>query len=179
MAIDKLGCYKKKQHVKTFPKSQDPYLALLVRFYKTLVRRTGAAFNAEVLRRLVQSRTNRPVVSTSRLAQLIKRSGDENKVAVVVATVVDDPRLLDVPKMTVAALRFTSSARARIVKNGGECITLDELAVRQPTGAKTLLVRGYRTGREAFRYFGAPAGSRRNGAKPRAPKASKMGKKHY
>lgn len=52
------------------------------------------------------------------------------KVAVVVGTVTDDVRLLDTPKMSVAALRFTSGARARILKAGGECLTLDQLALR-------------------------------------------------
>ncbi len=38
------------------------------------------------------------------------------KIAVVVATVTDDVRLFDVPKIRVCALRFTETARARIVK---------------------------------------------------------------
>ena len=52
----------------------------------------------------------------------------------MVATVTDDVRLLDVPKMTVAALRFTETARARIVKAGGKCMTLDELIMTAPSG---------------------------------------------
>lgn len=36
--------------------------------------------------------------------------------AVVVATVTDDVRLFDVPKLRVAAMKFTETARARIVK---------------------------------------------------------------
>jgi large subunit ribosomal protein L18e len=43
----------------------------------------------------------------------------------VVGTVTDDKRLLEVPKVTVAALRFTEAARARILKAGGKCFTLD------------------------------------------------------
>lgn len=38
---------------------------------------------------------------------------------VVVGTVTDDQRILNVPKITVAALRFTETARARIRKAGG------------------------------------------------------------
>lgn len=53
---------------------------------------------------------------------------------VAVATVTDDNRLLDVPKMTIAALRFTETARARIVKAGGKCLTLDQLIMTTPTG---------------------------------------------
>jgi hypothetical protein len=40
----------------------------------------------------------------------------DGKIAVVVATVTDDVRLFEVPKIRVCALRFTETARARIVK---------------------------------------------------------------
>lgn len=40
----------------------------------------------------------------------------EDKIAVIVATITDDVRLFDVPKLRVAALKFTETARARIVK---------------------------------------------------------------
>lgn len=53
---------------------------------------------------------------------------------VTVATVTDDNRLIDVPKLTVAALRFTEAARARITKAGGKCLTLDQLVMTTPTG---------------------------------------------
>jgi ribosomal protein L18E len=58
------------------------------------------------------------------------------KTAVVVATVTDDIRTtgLDTPKMTIAALRFTETARAKIVKAGGKCLTLDQLIMATPTG---------------------------------------------
>lgn len=52
----------------------------------------------------------------------------------VVGTVTDDIRLLEVPKITVAALRFTENARARIVKAGGKALTLDQLVLLAPTG---------------------------------------------
>jgi large subunit ribosomal protein L18e len=59
---------------------------------------------------------------------------------VSVATVTDDNRLLDVPKLTVAALRFTEAARARITNAGGKCLTLDQLVMTTPTGKCVLLL---------------------------------------
>ncbi len=56
--------------------------------------------------------------------------------------------------MSVAALRFTKTARARILKAGGECLTLDQLAMRAPTGANTVLLRGKISTRESVRHFG-------------------------
>ena len=58
--------------------------------------------------------------------------------------------------MKVCALRFTETARARIVKAGGECLTFDQLALRAPTGANTVLLQGRRTHRDAVKHFGTP-----------------------
>ena len=57
--------------------------------------------------------------------------------------------------MTVVALRVTATARARIVKAGGEVLTFDQLALRAPTGSNTVLLRGPKNAREAFKHFGA------------------------
>jgi hypothetical protein len=59
-----------------------------------------------------------------------------------------------VPKLSIAALRFTATAKARILAAGGEILTLDQLATRSPTGANTILLRGKRTTREAVKHFG-------------------------
>lgn len=101
------------------------------------------------------SKINRPPVSLSGItkqAQSCSSNGD--KTVVVVGTVTDDIRLVEVPKLTVAALRFTRSAKDRILNAGGEAITLDQLALRAPTGANTLLLRGKRNTREAVKHFG-------------------------
>lgn len=50
----------------------------------------------------------------------------------------DDKRVYDVPAMKVTALRFTETARARILKAGGECLTFDQLALRAPLGQNTV-----------------------------------------
>uniref|UniRef100_A0A0D9W3U8 Large ribosomal subunit protein uL15/eL18 domain-containing protein n=1 Tax=Leersia perrieri TaxID=77586 RepID=A0A0D9W3U8_9ORYZ len=64
--------------------------------------------------------------------------GKENQIAVIVGTVTDDKRVYEVPAMKVAALRFTETARARVVNAGGECLTFDQLALRAPLGQNTL-----------------------------------------
>merc|ERR1712151_1409160 len=81
------------------------------------------------------------------------------------ASVTDDVRLLEVPKMTVAALRFTETARARIVKAGGRCMTLDELIMTAPTGSNTLLLRASKD-REAKKHFGRAPGVPGSHTKP-------------
>lgn len=117
-----------------------------------LVGRTDASFNKVVLRRLFMSKINRPPVSLSRI--VANTAKEEKRTVVVVGTITDDNRLLNLPKLTVAALRFTASARARILATGGEAITLDQLALRAPTGSNTLILRGPKNSREAVRHFG-------------------------
>ncbi|KAI9312181.1 60S ribosomal protein L18-B [Dichotomocladium elegans] len=149
-----MGIDLKHHHVKksnrTAPKSENVYQLLLVKLYRFLARRTDANFNKVVLKRLFMSRVNRPAVTTSRLVKQNK----EGKTLVVVGTVTDDSRLLELPKLSVAALRVTKTARARILKAGGEVLTLDQLALRAPTGSNTVLIRGAKNSREAVKHFG-------------------------
>lgn len=133
--------------------------------------RTDAPFNKVVLRSLFLSKVNRPPVSLSRVSTVLKQKGAAEKTIVVVGTVTDDVRLLDVPKTTVAALRFTAGAKARIIKAGGEAITLDQLALRAPKGQNTIIVRGPRNSREAVRHFGFGP------HKGKAPKVISKGRK--
>lgn len=56
----------------------------------------------------------------------------------IVGTVTDDVRVHEIPCLKVTALRFTETARARIEKAGGECLTFDQLALRAPLGQNTV-----------------------------------------
>ena len=138
MGIDlvKRGRIKNSNKVNT--RSTNLYSHLLIKLFRFLKRRTDSAFCSTVLRRLVASRTNRPPLSISKIVTLLKK---QDKIVVFVGTVTDDIRLLEVPKMTVAALKFTETARAKITKAGGKCMTLDELVMQAPTGSNTLLLR--------------------------------------
>lgn len=132
-------------------KTQNPYTRLLIKLYKFLARRTDSKFCSTVLKRLHQSKTNAPPIGLARLAKYMKNK--DGKIAVIVAKVTDDVRMLECPKMSVCALGFTESARKRILSAGGECITFDQLALRAPKGANTVLLRGPKS-REALAHFG-------------------------
>ena len=98
------------------------------------------------------SKINRPPLSLSKLAKFAK----PGQISAVVGTITDDARMFEVPALRVCALRFTETARARIVKAGGECITFDQLALQAPTGENVCLLRGPKSHREAVKHFGAP-----------------------
>merc|ERR1719183_1690251 len=145
--------------------SQNPYVRLLIKLYKFMARRTDSKFNKVILKRLNMSGRNKPPLSLSKLIKNMAKK--EGKIACVVGTVTDDKRVYDVPKLSVCALRFTETARARIVKAGGECITFDKLALRAPLGQGTVLLRGPVKARKAERYFGKAPGVPNSTTRPR------------
>ncbi|XP_008546759.1 60S ribosomal protein L18 [Microplitis mediator] len=151
---------------RTEPASQDIYLRLLVKLYRFLARRTGSKFNKIILKRLFMSRINKPPISLARVVRFMKKPHRENCIAVIVGTVTDDARIFECPKLTVCALRVTDKARGRILKAGGEVITFDELALRSPTGSKTVLMQGRRNAREAVKHFGPAPGVPHSHTKP-------------
>ncbi|XP_021280138.1 60S ribosomal protein L18-2-like [Herrania umbratica] len=165
MGIDLVAGGKSKKSKRTAPKSDDIYLKLLVKLYRFLVRRTGRQFNAVILKRLFMSKVNKPPLSLSRLIEFTKGKR-RNKIAVVVGTVTDDIRVYEVPALKVTALRFTETARARIEKAGGECLTFDQLALRAPLGQNTVLLRGPKNSREAVKHFGPAPGVPHSHTKP-------------
>jgi large subunit ribosomal protein L18e len=115
---------------------------LLIKLYKFLGRRTEAKFNQLVYERLTQSRTTRYPISLSRLVKIADSDEKKAKILVIVGNVLDDERMITLPKLNICALKFSEGARARIVKAGGECLTFDQLAQVEPEGVNTILLRG-------------------------------------
>merc|ERR1711941_31411 len=99
---------------------------------------------------------NKPPISLQKLMKNMENK--DGKIAVVVGTVTDDKRVYDVPELKVCALRFTETARRRIIKAGGECLTFDKLALRSPLGSGTVLLRGPTKARKQERHFGKAPG---------------------
>ncbi|OHT05686.1 60S ribosomal protein L18 [Tritrichomonas foetus] len=148
------------------PKSQNVQLKMLFNLYSFIARRSGSEFNKKVAHRLCLSNTNRRPLSVSRLSVALKEK-DQDTIAVVVGKIVNDERLLEVPKMRVVALNFSETARARIVAAGGECLTFDQLALLRPTGENCLLLEGDRKRREAVKHFGQAPGDDNSAARPK------------
>jgi large subunit ribosomal protein L18e len=155
------------------PRGTDPQLKLLFNLYSFIARRSGNDFNKKIAHRLCLSNTNRRPFSVSRLALALEGKSAET-IAVVVGKIVNDERLLTVPKITVAALKFSETARARITGAGGACITLDQLALDRPTGDNCVLLEGDRKRREAVKHFGPAPGDDNS---PTRPKVRARGRK--
>lgn len=132
-------------------KSHDPYRRLLIKLYKFLERRTESSFCSTVVKRLHMSKVNAPPMGLHRMAKYMQ--GNKGKTAVIVGKVTDDVRMLECPKLSVCALKFSETARKRILAAGGECITFDQLALRAPKGKDVVLLRGPKS-RESLSHFG-------------------------
>merc|ERR1712028_294723 len=127
MGIDMKAGGRVRNSGRTAPHSENPYIRLLVKLYRFMARRVESNFNKVVLKRLFMSKMNRPPISLSKISKLMANKDD--KVCVMVGTVTDDIRFLDVPKLKICAF---------------------------PTGSGCVLVRGPRMARESVRHFGAP-----------------------
>ena len=142
----------KRRTVRRCPKSKNIYLrSVQAAFDYAAKNLTEAKFATRIAKRLSLSRNNRPVMSISN----IQRHIEQGKIAVVAATITNDERLMVCPKMTVCALKFTQTAKARIEKAGGKCMTFDELLLQNPTGANCQMLQGERKGRKEYKSFGA------------------------
>merc|ERR1712224_358521 len=129
---------KKKNEYKN--KSRNPYFDLLVRLYTFLQRHVPTRFNRTLIKRLLLRRRNRPQLSIGAICRLmLKKRGT----AVVVATVTDDKRRKTIPRgLKICALRFTESARAKMISANGKCISFDQLSLLSPKGYGCNLFRG-------------------------------------
>jgi len=153
-------------------RSDNPYLRLLIKLYRFLYARVPSGFNKVVLKRLHHSRSNKIPISLQALVKRLAKRTD--KVAVIVGTVTDDLRVLDLPALKVCALNFTEAARARIIKAGGTIYTFDQLAIQRPKGTNTILFRGPRSRREVVKRRGIP-GRKHSHVKP---KVRSVGRKY-
>jgi large subunit ribosomal protein L18e len=135
-------------------KSDNIYLRLLMQLYSFLARKTTSKFNKIVLHRLSQSRENKRPMNLGRLQKNL--TGKEDQIAVVVGTITNDARIMEVNKgIKVCALHVTETARKRIEENGGKVYTFDQLATISPEGKGTVLLRGRRWV-EKKKHFGVP-----------------------
>lgn len=144
--------------------SKNTYLESLVSLYEKIAKHTTSEVVHKVAARLKMSRSNRQPIKLSKLVKLSsKRPGD---VCLVIAKILDDDRVFEIPKLDVVALQVSQGARKKIEKAGGKVHTVDKLFEVCPNLDNVALFRGKATSRKAYRYFGVP-GDKRSRTYPR------------
>jgi large subunit ribosomal protein L18e len=155
MGIDlKAGGRRIGHNSRKAPVSKNVYVKLLEKLFAFIARRGDSKFAETICKRLRMSQLNKAPISVSRLARYMKGDDKIGKTAVIVGTVTGDKRTLELPALKVAALRFTEEARKAITAAGGQCMTLDQLALLSPKGSHTVLLRGPKNARESVAHFG-------------------------
>jgi ribosomal protein L18E len=92
---------------------------------------TATSVSGSVSKVLFLSKTNCTPLSLSRIVKETSNTVDlPNKILISVGTITDN-RLTEVSKLTIAALRFTRTAREHILHTD-EALTLDLLTLRAP-----------------------------------------------
>ncbi len=113
----------------------DPNIVLLIDELKRESREGGTAIWRDIARRLEKPRRNWAEVNISRL-EIYANDGD---------TIVVPGKVLGAgslsKKLTVAAFRFSESAREMIKKAGGRNLTIEELVEENPSGSGVRIMR--------------------------------------
>ena len=107
----------------------------LLRVIRLLRKNRKARIWRAVAERLEKPRRLRAEVNISRINRYTKE-GD---------TVIVPGKVLGAGKLThpvhVAAFSFSKAARKKIIEAGGECMTIEELMERNPTGSNVKILR--------------------------------------
>ena len=125
---------RESQNMKKVSKT-DPNIVLLIDELKRESREGGTAIWRDIARRLEKPRKNWAEVNISRL-EIYANDGD---------TIVVPGKVLGAgslsKKLTVAAFRFSESAREMIKKAGGRNLTIEELVEENPSGSGVRIMR--------------------------------------
>jgi len=115
-------------------KITNPDLLKMIRFLRKKSRENNASIWRRVAEMLSKSKRRRIVVNVSRISRYT-RENDE----IVVPGKVLGAGLIDHP-VKVAAFAFSDSARSKIEKAKGKCLTIPELVEMNPKGSNVKII---------------------------------------
>jgi len=115
-------------------KITNPDLLKMIRFLREKSRENNASIWRRVAEMLSKSKRRRIVVNVSRISRYT-RENDE----IVVPGKVLGAGLIDHP-VKVAAFAFSDSARSKIEKAKGKCLTIPELVEMNPKGSNVKII---------------------------------------
>lgn len=147
------------------PKTQNAEILSLFELFSRVARKTTHTEYKKIASNLKKPRNQRPIVTLKNLVAYTRPCQD--KVAVVVAKIVGEDSIVEVPHpINVACLDISRSAKHKIEKYGGNVYKLDEIFRVAPKPTDMVLFQGPLKARKAYQYFGVP-GDRHNPARPR------------
>jgi len=120
---------------KTNYKKTNPRITSLVNDLKSRSRENNAPIWREIAERMQSPKRSYATVNVSR----INRHTAAGEIIVVPGKVLGAGELGH--PVVVGAFVFSDGARSKITDAGGECLTIEELMVRAPTGSNVRIIR--------------------------------------
>jgi large subunit ribosomal protein L18e len=156
-------------------KSQNKNLLGLQTFFKKIV--DTSAENCPILIRQIEkklrtTRRCRPVVKISKIVEDLAKESSE-KVPIVVAKVLDDERLFELPALKIVALQWSKTAQRKIEANGGSIHTLDQFIKIAGALDSAVLISGDINKRNSAKFWGPAPGEKHSTALPRGNRKMK------
>lgn len=149
------------------PKTENKSIRNLHEFFSKIVKASGENANIDIMKiakRLTMSKTNRPPMKISAIASGLAGT---DKVAVVVAKVLDDERVLTLPPMKIVALQWSKGVQKKIEACGGSIHTLDQFMRVAGSMDNIKLLKGDPKARKATKFFGPAPGEKGSTTYPR------------
>lgn len=147
-------------------RSKNVYLQSLCEFYTRVADNTSVIAIKKIAKRLKMSNSNRQPVKVSMIAKEL--GGSVDKVAVVVAKVLDDDTVMELPAMKIVALKWSKEVKEKVEKYGGSIVTLDQLFKMCPNMDDICLIAQNKFARKSSKFWGAAPGERNSSTYPRA-----------
>lgn len=149
-------------------KSQNKNLLELQGFFKKII--DASVENCPIVirqieKRLRTTRRSRPAVKISKIVKDLE--GKTDKTAVVVAKVLDDETMLEIPTLNIVALSWSKSVQKKVEMNGGKIHTLDQFIKAAGTLENIVLIAGDKMKRKSAKYWGLAPGEKGSTAFPR------------
>jgi ribosomal protein L18E len=116
-------------------KITNPELVETIRFLKTQARQTKSEVWHVAAEQLSSPRSRRAELDLNH----ISRASAPNAVVLVPGKVLADGALKH--PVVVGAFRFSATAKVKIEKEGGKCLTIQDLVGRYPNGSKVQILR--------------------------------------
>lgn len=157
-----------------FSKSQNKNLLQLQAFFKKII--DASAENCPILIRQIEKRLRttrrcRPAVKISKIVKDLE--GNVNKTPLVVAKVLDDETIMEVPAINLVALSWSKSVQRKIEANGGTISTLDQFIKVAGSLDSIALIAGDINKRKSAKYWGPAPGEKGSKTYPRTNRKSK------
>lgn len=159
-------------------KSNNKNLLALQSFFKSII--DASVENCPVIIRQIEKRlrTTRRARAPVKVSQIVKdMEGKTDKVAILVAKVLDDETILQFPALKIVALQWSKSVQKKIEMNGGAIYTIDQFMKVAGSIDNLVLLAGDSSKRKSAKYWGPAPGEKNSQTYPRCAVKGKNSEK--